>query len=88
MLTAEQIVASNIIPTLAAQLPGDEFTIGVHQIRIIANDDDMGKPAPEGIHRDGFDFVAVIVDAIGTHGLGRAFVRCGQGASAATRSTE
>ena len=48
---------------MAAQLPGDKFTIGVHQIRIVANDDDMGKPAPEGIHRDGFDFVAVVAVA-------------------------
>lgn len=58
-----QAVASKIIPTLTAQLPSDEFTVGVHQIRIVANDEYMGKPAPEGIHRDGFDFVAVIAVA-------------------------
>jgi hypothetical protein len=53
-------IASVFIPAVAQHVPGDRFTIGVHQIRIIATDQEMGKPAPEGIHRDGFDFVAVV----------------------------
>jgi hypothetical protein len=33
--------------------------IGVHQIRIVASPDQVGEPAPEGIHQDGFDFVGI-----------------------------
>jgi hypothetical protein len=33
--------------------------MGVHQIRIIASRGEQGEPAPEGIHRDGFDFVGI-----------------------------
>jgi hypothetical protein len=33
--------------------------IGVHQIRIVASSGEVGEPAPEGIHKDGFDFVGI-----------------------------
>ena len=33
--------------------------IGVHQIRIISSSEQSGLPAPEGIHRDGVDLVAI-----------------------------
>lgn len=33
--------------------------IGVHQIRVVALADQPGDPTPEGLHRDGHDFVAV-----------------------------
>jgi hypothetical protein len=33
--------------------------IGIHQIRIVASPDQVGEPAPEGIHQDGFDFVGI-----------------------------
>jgi hypothetical protein len=33
--------------------------IGVHQIRIKALPYEVGEPAPEGIHQDGFDFVGI-----------------------------
>ena len=33
--------------------------MGVHQIRIVANRNEKGEPAPEGIHQDGFDFVGI-----------------------------
>jgi hypothetical protein len=33
--------------------------IGIHQIRIVASPDEVGEPAPEGIHQDGFDFVGI-----------------------------
>jgi len=35
--------------------------MGVHQIRIVAREDEQGEPAPEGIHQDGFDFVGIFV---------------------------
>lgn len=33
--------------------------IGVHQIRIVATPGEVGEPAPEGIHQDGFDYVGI-----------------------------
>jgi hypothetical protein len=36
-----------------------EAEIGVHQIRISCSSDNLGNPAPEGIHRDGTDFIGI-----------------------------
>jgi hypothetical protein len=33
--------------------------LGVHQIRIRCTPDQVGDPAPEGIHQDGFDYVGI-----------------------------
>jgi len=40
--------------------PGAETVLGVHQIRIVASPEEGGEPAPEGIHQDGFDHLAII----------------------------
>lgn len=37
----------------------DGSEIGVHQIRIISERDHVGRPSPEGVHIDGFDFVGI-----------------------------
>lgn len=36
-----------------------EAEIGVHQIRITCSPTNYGNPAPEGIHRDGTDFIGI-----------------------------
>jgi hypothetical protein len=36
-----------------------EAEIGVHQIRITCSPDNSGNPAPEGIHRDGTNFIGI-----------------------------
>jgi hypothetical protein len=36
-----------------------EAEIGVHQIRTTCSPDNFGNPAPEGIHRDGTDFIGI-----------------------------
>lgn len=36
-----------------------EAEVGVHQIRIASTDKMPGRPTPEGIHTDGFDFVGI-----------------------------
>ncbi|MER3587489.1 MAG: hypothetical protein C4322_03275, partial [Mastigocladus sp. ERB_26_1] len=36
-----------------------EAEIGVHQIRTSCSPDNFGNPAPEGIHRDGTDFIGI-----------------------------
>ncbi len=41
-------------------IQGKEFEIGLHQIRIRCGRDFVGYPVPEGWHRDGFDYVAII----------------------------
>ncbi len=59
-------------PTLAAllalgdqvfsQLGGNaQWHIELHQFRIEARDGKSGKPTPEGVHRDGVDFVIVVM---------------------------
>lgn len=59
-------------PTLAAllelgnrlfsQMTGNhQWHIELHQFRIEARDGRLGKPTPEGVHRDGVDFVIVVM---------------------------
>jgi hypothetical protein len=38
-----------------------QWHIELHQFRIEARDGNMGKPTPEGVHRDGVDFVLVVM---------------------------
>jgi hypothetical protein len=47
-----------ILPVLE-YLPEGNYQFGIHQIRILADDEHVGKPAPEGIHQDGFDYILV-----------------------------
>jgi len=39
--------------------PGTDWHVEMHQFRIQARPDELGKPTPEGMHRDGVDFVLV-----------------------------
>jgi hypothetical protein len=38
-----------------------QWRIQAHQFRIEANKDEAGQPTPEGIHRDGADFILIMV---------------------------
>ena len=42
------------------RLCSNSTEIGVHQIRIIADPQHVGNPAPEGIHRDGVDLIGIV----------------------------
>jgi len=45
-----------------SQLSGNhQWHIELHQFRIEARDGRLGKPTPEGVHRDGVDFVIVVM---------------------------
>ncbi len=45
-----------------SQLSGNPlWHIELHQFRIEARDGRLGKPTPEGVHRDGVDFVIVVM---------------------------
>ena len=37
------------------------WKICIHQVRIVARPGEAGKPTPEGIHRDGHDFLATLL---------------------------
>nr|WP_283949497.1 2OG-Fe dioxygenase family protein [Limobrevibacterium gyesilva] len=41
--------------------PGTSWHIETHQFRIEARSDEAGKPTPEGLHRDGVDYVLVLM---------------------------
>ncbi|HSN19214.1 MAG TPA: 2OG-Fe dioxygenase family protein [Usitatibacter sp.] len=41
--------------------PRSDWHIEVHQFRIEARPDAMGQPTPEGVHRDGVDYVLVLL---------------------------
>jgi hypothetical protein len=41
--------------------PGTDWHIEAHQFRIEARPDAAGQPTPEGIHRDGVDYVIVML---------------------------
>ena len=52
---------------LASQLKGDQpWYVEAHQFRIDTTDG-IGRPTPEGAHRDGVDFVAVVL--VGREGI-------------------
>ena len=41
--------------------PGDDWHIECHQFRIEARPEAAGQPTPEGVHRDGVDYVLVLM---------------------------
>ena len=41
--------------------PGHDWHVEVHQFRIEAQGSDAGQPTPEGMHRDGVDYVLVLL---------------------------
>jgi hypothetical protein len=48
--------------SIFSQISGNhQWHIELHQFRIEARDGKMGKPTPEGVHRDGVDFVIVVM---------------------------
>jgi hypothetical protein len=42
-------------------MPGVDWHIEAHQFRIEARADAVGEPTPEGVHRDGVDYVTVML---------------------------
>ena len=48
--------------SIFSQITGNHhWHIELHQFRIEARDGKLGKPTPEGVHRDGVDFVIVVM---------------------------
>jgi hypothetical protein len=52
----------SIFQPLSRNAP-DRWHVEVHQFRIEARADQMGQPTPEGLHRDGVDWVLVLLVA-------------------------
>ncbi|NBT86343.1 MAG: hypothetical protein EBT45_07625 [Alphaproteobacteria bacterium] len=53
-------IKDKFLSKVLVYLPPCDYEIGVHQIRVVADDQSMGIPAPEGIHQDGFDYIAIL----------------------------
>jgi hypothetical protein len=49
--------------TFGSLVSADRWLIEVHQFRIEARPNEQGRPTPEGIHRDGVDYVLVLLVA-------------------------
>ena len=47
--------------TFSTLMPNQSWHIECHQFRIEANANELAKPTPEGVHRDGVDFVLVMM---------------------------
>lgn len=57
----------------------DQWLINLHPYRIIASEEKIGKPTPEGLHRDGVDFVtSLMIDRVNIKG-GASIVTDNQG---------
>jgi hypothetical protein len=68
--TLENSLLGNIINFVADKISfsGEKkWRIQAHQFRIQANAGEAGKPTPEGIHRDGADFILIMV--LGRHNI-------------------
>nr|BFD32256.1 2OG-Fe dioxygenase family protein [Pigmentibacter ruber] len=52
-------IETQILPNIICELPLSEYQVGIHQIRVFSEDNTLGLVAPEGIHQDGFKFLAI-----------------------------
>ena len=62
--TVENPVLKSFIQLIAPQFSFNHektWKIQAHQFRIVANAEEAGNPSPEGIHRDGADFILIMV---------------------------
>jgi hypothetical protein len=41
--------------------PADRWRIQAHQFRVLARVDEAGKPTPEGVHKDGADYILIMM---------------------------
>lgn len=63
----KEYLAKTWAESLSQHLKNVRYRIGVHQIRIECEKNQVGYPAPEGIHQDGFDYV--MVTCVNTHNV-------------------
>jgi hypothetical protein len=59
--TSFSCVMSYCLALFGKLRPGVDWHIEVHQFRIEARRDAAGEPTPEGVHRDGVDYVLVLL---------------------------
>jgi len=62
--TLENPLLTGIINYIASEISFSnekQWRIQAHQFRIQANADEAGQPTPEGVHRDGADFILIMV---------------------------
>jgi hypothetical protein len=59
------------------QLPGGAagtWQVDVHLVRVVARPGKAGRPSPEGVHRDGFDYISIHLLGLGGPAAGGASV--------------
>ncbi len=62
--TAKSPVLEKLIQSVAEEISLNhekQWRVQAHQFRIVASADEAGNPTPEGIHRDGADFILIMV---------------------------
>lgn len=62
--TIENPVLKSFIQLIAPKFSFNNeksWRVQAHQFRIVANAEEAGNPSPEGIHRDGADFILIMV---------------------------
>lgn len=57
----QALLANTVAMVQMADPEAQNWRIEAHQFRILASSEESGKPTPEGIHKDGRDYVAVIM---------------------------
>jgi hypothetical protein len=80
--SAEQWNPLSRVIAVAAGLAGiSEAEVGVHAIRTVSADGLAGVPAPEGLHSDGFDYIAIVVCDTPPHGAETRLVTIADGST-------
>ncbi len=62
--TLQNPVLKKIIRWTTSQFltnPADLWRIQAHQFRIVAREDQLGKPTPEGVHKDGAEYILIMM---------------------------
>ncbi len=57
---AQRFCQERVIPYLMEKLTLRYAEVGIHQIRILTSESDVGYPAPEGVHQDGTDYICTL----------------------------
>lgn len=62
-LNVEKLLSSIVfwVTSRISHNPNQQWRIQAHQFRIIATAGQVGKPTPEGVHKDGADFILIML---------------------------
>src|SRR3989344_4426605 len=55
----KNLVIFNFNNLLVSKTSSESWEVGIHMIRIVTKAGKKGRPAPEGVHKDGHDFISI-----------------------------